>query len=144
MEKREKYRQRVIDRLIKSGTGEDLALREIVVRANMSDHWSYEGEVFIGDARNIGEFATLIFHESAHQHYGLHTNLEDEKKCYAFSREVCQRLKLPYNKLIEKCGISCVELASQFSTDEKSFVTEVEKFPIAIRNILSLGPQRAV
>jgi hypothetical protein len=134
------YRQKIIDKLIISGTEEDLALVEIIRRAQDGKQWGNNKGVIIGDAENIGEFATLIFHESAHDYLELDVEVEDEKACYIFSRNVCQRLDLPYCDELEIYGIDFCRLTTQY-TDEERITAGIENIPPKIRTVLSIYSQ---
>lgn len=111
---------------------------EIIKRAEHSDHWGHMDGVKMGDAKDMSEFATLVFHESGHDYHGFGTTGDDEMKCYDFTKLVCQRLGLPYSDLIEEYGVTSA-LLIQFNSDEKSFISGVANFPPRIKELLCLS-----
>jgi len=141
MGEEEKYHRETIDKLKMSGTEEDLALIEIVCRAEFSDHWGCcEGEVIIGRSGDISEFATLLFHESGHKYLNLSSSIEEEKECYLFSRKVCQRLGIEFNSELERHGLNFINLPkTRESSDE--FEKRVNEIPEHFLVLLSLLPQ---
>lgn len=140
MEKRETYRRNIIKKLEKSGDSEDLALVEIIQRAQLSDHWGHKETVKIGEAKNMREFATLIFHESGHCYHGFGTDKDEEQACYEFAKRVCQRLNLPFSEVIMRYGVTSAALI-QLNHDESAFTLEIDAFPPRIREILGLSEQ---
>ena len=138
MEKREKYRQRVINRLVKSGTEEDLALQAIILRSKFSNQWGYGDVVSIGEAEDAKFFNTLLFHESAHEYLKLESTNEAEQSCYEFSKQICKRLRLPYDQELEQ---SCMEIIKirNANTDQQEFEAKIENLPVRSKNMLLSG-----
>ena len=141
MGEEEKYYREVIDKLNKSGAEEDLALIEIVRRAEFSDHWGCrEKKVMMGKSENTSEFGTLFFHEVGHAYLGVGSTFEEERESYLFSRRMCQRLGIEYNFELEKHGLDFVNLP-KICQSRDEFERRVDKIPEHFLGLLSLLPQ---
>ena len=132
----EEYRQVILNGLLDSATEEDMALYDMVLRANNDGHWSsHKDGIRTGVANSLEEYATLTFHEAGHKYLDLGTSIEDEKGCYSFSRHVCERLELPYSHELEQWSIEFVKINNSH-LDQESFIAAIDQFPLASRRLL--------
>ena len=133
----EEYRQVILNGLLNSATEQDMVLYDMVLRANNDGHWSsHENGIRTGTANSLAEYATLTFHETGHKCLGVGTSNEEEMLCYAFSRHVCERLKLPYSHELEQWSIEFVKIINDSPSDQESFIAAVDQFPLASRRLL--------
>ncbi len=138
MQKIERFRKTVLDRLVLDNT-DNSQLIELVKKAKISDYWGVRDSIIMmGKTNDLAHFSTTIFHESGHVILGVKGTPEEEEMCHDFSRNTCKRYNLPFDEEITEVCRQFVRLANEHSNNPEIFIRKVDSFSEKYKRLLSI------